>query len=197
MIVRNPLGRWRRPLAALAALTATVLLGLAGPKLPGVVPLFGWGGLGLLLAGGAGLFAWHVARMRVTPAGPSGDAGAALPAAMLALALPTLGAAALAVPVLLAIRCAHRDPTQRFVVLAVLSGALAMLAGTFAHPFLGALACATIPAIAWLSRSAAALQAANDNPSLERLVQIWPLHGDASYAKPRLETAESGIWGVA
>lgn len=197
MIVRNSFGRWQRPLAALAGVAATLALGLAGPRLPGVVPLFGWGGLGLLLAGCAGLLAWHVARMRTTPAGPMGMAGAALPAAILALACPSLGAAALLAPVALAIRCIQSDSDARLPGLVVLSGALAMLASVFASPFPGAFACAMIPAIAWVCWGRAALQAANDNPSMERLEEIWPLHGAASYANQGNKKSESGSWGVA
>ncbi|MES2987988.1 MAG: hypothetical protein V4808_08785 [Pseudomonadota bacterium] len=182
---------------ALGAAGSTLLLGLAGPALPGIVPLFGYGGLGLLLAGCAGLLSWHVARMRATPAGPSGKAGAALPAAILALAIPSLGAAALLVPVALAIRCARADSDARVPALAMLSSALALLASVAASPFLGAFACATIPAIAWFSRGTAALQAANDNPSLERLEEIWPLHPLAGYASKGRGNSESGSWGVA
>ncbi|RYE01636.1 MAG: hypothetical protein EOP61_10655 [Sphingomonadales bacterium] len=196
MILRNPLGRWRRPLAALAALMATLALGLAGPALPSVVPLLGWGGLGLLTAGCSGMLAWHGAQMRVTPTGRSGVAGAALPAAILALAVPGLGAAALLVPAALAIRCARRDSDLRGVALAVLSGSLA-IACTAASPILGALACAAVPALAWLSVRGAALKPANDNPSMERLTEIWPLHPRATYANHKAEDSESGTWGVA
>ncbi|RYD59249.1 MAG: hypothetical protein EOP60_02190 [Sphingomonadales bacterium] len=197
MIVRNPLGRWRRPLAALGALAATLGLGLAGPALPGVVPLFGWGGLGLLLAGSAGMLAWHVARLSTTPAGISGQAGAALPAAILALTVPSIGAFALIVPCAVAILCARRDSEQRVAALAVLSGALALFASLGASPLLGALVCAAIPAIAWLCLRGAALAAANDNPSMERLEEIWPLHPHASYATNGKGNSESGSWGVA
>lgn len=197
MIVRNPLGRWRRPFIALAAFGATALLGLAGPALPGPAPLFGWGGWGLLLAGSAGLLAWHIARLRVTPGGAAGDAGAALPAALLALVIPTLGAAALLTPVALAILCAWRDSAHRRATLAILSGALALLVGTAASPFLGAFACATIPALAWVSWRGAVLEVANDNPSLERVEQIWSLQSAATYANQRRGNPESGSWGVA
>ncbi|WP_066797142.1 hypothetical protein [Sphingomonas soli] len=196
MIMRNPFGRWRRPLAALAALMATLALGLAGPALPGVVPLFGWGGLGLLLAGCAGMLSWHGARMRSTPAGRAGDPGAALPASILALAVPGLGAAALLVPVALSIRCASRDSDLRLPALAVLSGLLAMLC-TVGSPLLGALACAAIPLLAGLSTRGAALVPANDNPSMERPGEIWALLPRATYANHKNEDTESGTWGVA
>ena len=197
MIVRNPLGGWGRPFAAFGALAAALALGLAGPALPGPAPLFGWGGLGLLLAGCAGMLAWHVARLRVTPAGPSGLAGAALPAAILAWTMPGIGAAALIVPCILAILAARRDSGGRFAALAVQSGALALLATAAANPLLGAFACATIPAIAWFAARGAALLPANDNPSMERLEDIWPLHANASYANQVSGNSESGSWGVA
>jgi len=197
MIVRNPLGPWHRPLLALAGFGGTALLGLACPALPSPAPLFGWGGLGLLLAGSAGMLAWHVARMRVTPAGPSRQAGAALPAAVLALAIPTLGVTALLVPCVLAILCARRDSGQRLGALAVLSGALALLTSAAASPLLGAFVAATIPALAWVSWRGAALAPANDNPSMERLEEIWPLHRDATYANQGVGNSESGSWGVA
>lgn len=197
MMVRNPLRRWRRPFAALAAFSGTAMLGLAGPALPGAAPLFAWGGLGLLLTGSMGLLAWHVARLRVTPGGPAGDAGAALPAALLALSIPAIGAAALLLPCALAILCARRDSEQRTPALAASSGALALLACLAAHPFLGAFASATIPAIAWVSMRGAVLHAANDNPSLERLDDICSLQPCASYAKQGPGNSESGSWGVA
>ena len=196
MIVRIPPGRWRRPLAGLGALAATLALGLAGPARPGVVPLFGWGGLGLLLAGCAGMLAWHLARLGATPAGASGAAGAALPAAILALATPSIGAFALLVPGVLALLSVRRDSGQRIAAMAVLSSALALFASAGASPLLGAFACATIPAIAWLCRRGAALEAANDNPSMERLEEIWPLHPHASYATQERRSSESGSWGV-
>lgn len=180
MIVRNSFRRWRRPLAALAALTATLTLGLAGRTLPGIVPLFGWGGLGLLLAGSAGLFVWHVARLRMMPTGRAGMAGAALPAALLALVVPGLGAMALLVPCGLAIRAMARDPESRALALLIHGGALALATST--APLLGALACSAIPAMAWLSLRGSVLSAANDNPSMERPDGIWPLHLRASYA---------------
>ena len=197
MIVRTPLGRWPRPLAALAALAATLCLGLAGPPLPGVVPLFGWGGLGLILAGAAGLLAAHLARLSATPAGPAGAAGAALPASLLVLAMPGLGAVALVLPCLLALVCARRDSGQRVAALAAMLGAFALYASIGAHPFAGALAAAMIPAIALLALRGAALEAANDNPSMERLAEIWPLHHPAHYANQERGSSESGSWGVA
>ncbi len=197
MIVHNPFGRWRRPLSALLTFAATLVLGLAGAPLPGPVALFGWGGLGLLLAGCAGMLAWHAARMASTPAGPSGQAGAALPAAILALAVPGIGAAALIVPCALAILVARRDSDARIAALAVHGGALALLVTGSASPLLGAFACAMIPGIAWLSLRGAALGYANDNPSMERLEDIWPLHANATYANQRAGNSESGSWGVA
>ena len=197
MIVRNLFGRWRGPLSALGALAGTLTLGLVGTALPGPTPLFGWGGLGLLLAGCAGLLAWHVARLSVMPAGPSGQAGAALPAAILALAVPGTGAAALIMPCALAFLAARRDSGLRIAALAVLSGALAFLVTAPASPVLGAFACAMIPGIAWLSLRSAVLAAANDNPSMERLEEIWPLHPHASYANQGAGNSESGSWGVA
>lgn len=197
MIVRNPLGRWQRPLTALGAAAATLALGLAGPALPGVTPLFGWGGLGLSLAGCAGMLAWHVARMRVTPAGASGWVGVALPASILTLSIPTIGAAALLVPALLAIRRVQSDSGACLPALAVLGGALAMLTTIAANPLIGAFACATIPAIAWVSMRGSVLAAANDNPSMERPEEIWPLHPRASYANRVGGNSESGSWGAA
>jgi hypothetical protein len=197
MLVRHPLGRWSRPLAAAAAFAATLLLGLLGPALPSVRPLFGWGGLGVTLAGCMGLLAWHVAQASATPNGRAGLAGVALPSALLALAVPQIGAGALAIPCLLAFVATLRDSASRPAALAIHCGAGALLAGTAAHPWLGALAAMAVPALAWISLRGAAVAHANDNPSLERVAAIWPLQPLRSCAIYATTDSESGAWGVA
>lgn len=195
MLVHHPLGPWPRPLAAIAALALTLVLGLVGPALPGPRALLGWGGLGLVLAGSAGLLAWHVARLSVTPAGNSGFAGAALPASLLALTVPQMGAAALLVPCALALATSRHDPAQRLAAIAVQCGALALLMSSDA-PLLGALASATVPALALLSLRGAERAVANDNPSLERTGSFSPLQLHASYASPPRRDSETSKWGV-
>ncbi|WP_331015973.1 hypothetical protein [Sphingomonas sp.] len=192
--MRNPLGRWRRPLAALAALAATLVLGLAGPALPGAAPLFGWGGLGLLVAGSAGLLAWHLARLSITPAGRSGQIGAALPAALLALSLPGIGPGAVLAPCALAILATRRDASQSLVALAVHCSAAALLLGDW---LTAGLACAMTPGMAWLSLRGAFCAIANDNPSLERIEDICSLQRPATYANDSEGESGSGTWGVA
>ena len=193
MRIHYSLGRWARPRAAVAAAAATLLLGLVGPALPGARLLAGWGGLGLTLVGSIGMLAWHIARMRVTPAGRSALAGAALPASLLALAVPQLGAAALLMPCALSLLLAWRDPSLRLTALAVQCAAVAMLGA----PEVGAAVCLITPALAWLSLRGATIMVANDNPALERLTDIWPLRASQTYGNASRNDSASRIWDLA
>jgi len=194
MRVHHPLGRWPRPLAAAAAFGVSLLLGLLGPALPGVQPLLGWGVLGMMLAGCAGLLAWHCASLTVTPGGSSGLVGAGLPAALLALAMPQIGAGALILPCALAFLAARRDSALRIPAFAVQCGGGALLVGAHAEPWIGAIAAAAIPALAWATMRGAVQPTANDNPSLERAGDIWPLQPGHTYANVQPRTPNPALW---
>jgi hypothetical protein len=156
--------------AALAAAGATALLGLLGPALPGpwqpltelgLLPL-----MGLVLAGGTGLLAYHFARLTVAPT-PWLDA--ATPAAILPLILiPGIGTAALFVPLGLAIRLARGNPRQRVVALMVQCGALAVALEPLAGPFATCFVTVTMLGTALFFAVNHDQIAANDNPSMER-----------------------------
>lgn len=160
--------------AALAALGLTLALGGLGPSLHGGASLLPWGAFGLAIAGGAGLLAWHLAQLAALPR--AGLAAAALPAALIPAALfPAIGAGALAPVLLLALLA---GPRHKLAVCLAGAGAAAALAG---GPVGAACASGAMLAAAWrlLPRS----PAANDNPSMERAADFWPLPVYASYAK--------------
>jgi hypothetical protein len=160
--------------AALLALAATLVLGAYGPALPGLRVIGGWGMAGVALTGGVGLLAYHLARITAVPLGKGGLIGAAMPAAALPLAVvPQIGAAALAMPLLLCLPAAWRS--NRAGTLLVPCGVLAALAGDPAGPICAGIISATMLAAAWLSLRQASHPAANDNPWLERSLAISPL----------------------
>ncbi|RYD54221.1 MAG: hypothetical protein EOP60_08170 [Sphingomonadales bacterium] len=194
MLVHHPLGRWPRPLAAVAAFGATLLLGQFGPALPSVRPLLGWGGLGLVLSGCAGLLAWHCANLSLGPGRPSGLAGAALPSALLALVVPQVGVGALLLPCGLAVLVARRDSALRIPALVVHCGGAALLVGALLQPWIGAIIAAAVPALAWAAMRGTMGTAANDNPSLERMADIWPLQHAHTYANVQQRTTNPGPW---
>ncbi|MEP9357841.1 hypothetical protein [Sphingomonas sp. KR3-1] len=166
--------RFKPLAAALAALLATLALGLPGPPLAGAAHLLGWELFGLAIVGGAGVLAWHLAQLTALP--PASLARAALPAALVPLAVfPQVGALALLVPAALALALPRID---RFAAgLTLLAALLALAPGALA----GSAASATMLAAAWLCR--ARCPAANDNPSLERLSRFWPVPVPARYGR--------------
>ncbi len=185
---------FKPPHAALGALAATLLLGMAGPALPGVAALLPWGAFGLALVTGAGLLAWHLARLTAVPTGQAGLAGAALPAALLPiLALPSIGTAALAVPALLAAAALRRGPVQRVVALLVQCGAAAALTAVPGDLFAACFVTGTMLAAAWISLRSIEPRAANDNPSMERAPGFWLLPVSVTYARENPRDSLSGI----
>ncbi|MDG2534930.1 hypothetical protein P6144_14815 [Sphingomonas sp. HITSZ_GF] len=166
--------RFKPLAAALAALFATLVLGGFGPALPGATGLLSWELFGLATVGGTGLLAWHLAQLTALPAGPLPKA--ALPAALIPLAVfPHIGAAALLVPVALALPLLRID---RFAGGLALAGTLAMLGPLPLSPLVAGV---TMLGAAWLCR--ARCPAANDNPSLERLSRFWSVPVPAHYAR--------------
>lgn len=184
--------------AALAALAATLAAGLAGPALPGawswLMPRGEYAVAGLATIGGAGLLAWHLARMSAVPV----RAGKAALAAAIAplLLVPGIGAGALIVPAAIALDGARRDRGQRVVALMVHCGAAAALAALAAGLAAAAPASVIVLISSWVAALRSCRCAANDNPSMERVVRI----ADDSKLPPRSCYANRdsipGKWGV-
>ena len=173
-----------RPIAtrlvpAFVALLATLLPGLAGPSRPGAWQMLDSDALmaatGLLLAGAAGLFACHLAQLTARPA--SSLLASALPAALIAGAVPGLGAAALLVPLGV---CFHAILRARFRP-AALFGLLGAAAG-IGSIWLDSPALGTAASLAMLATAAALLRPAgaaiNDNRRVEGLGVFWIPPGD-------------------
>src|SRR5687768_14483415 len=98
MIALSPYPRTpSRLLPPLAGLSATLVLGIFGPAAPGLWQLLGPTALmpllGVVLAGCSGLIAYELAQRSIGPA--QTPALAALPAALIASALPGIGVPAL------------------------------------------------------------------------------------------------------
>lgn len=174
--------RWPALPASCAAVAAVLGAGGFGPTLPswwealGGTPLVGL--IGLVLAAGAGLLAFHLARVagggqRATARGWR----AALAAALVPTAtIPGIGAAALMVPIAAAAALLPDSRAERGGALAALaSGALGVLAARMNSPALGCIACAMMLAVAWVLILRTAIPAANDNPWLERPRDNWLL----------------------
>jgi hypothetical protein len=193
-MVRRMLAPWRAPLAAIAALALTLLLGRSGAPLPlfrgGPIELAGLAGIA-----GFGMLAWHLARLTALPLAE--PVMAALAAALIpVLLLPGLGANALIMPVAAGLWLLFRRPGQRVVALMVQCGALAPAAGPPGGDFATGFVYATMLGTALILICKDLSGAANDNPSMERVKHCAGdsrLMGSACYAK-----AESipGKWGV-
>lgn len=179
--------------AALAAVAATLLLGLAGAPVPGLAALLPWGMFGLALVTGAGLLAWHLARLTAMPASSADPAAAALPAALLPiLALPAIGQAALAPAALIAAAALRRDPSQRIVALLVQGGATAALLAPSGNPLVACFVTATMLAAASIALRPGIARAANDNPSMERAPGFWLLWTTPIHARKTARESLSG-----
>lgn len=178
--------RQRAGFAALAALGVTLILGWAAP----VPPPFGWvfGGLGGVL--GLGLLAWHLARLTVMPL--ADPITAALAAALVAIALlPGLGPHALLAPAILSLWSVWRQNGQRVVALLVQCGAAAEWAATAVNQIGFTFVSETMLGIAAFLVLRGTCGAANDNPSMERIVTNSWLLANPCYAKD-LASPESG-----
>ncbi|UZK67543.1 hypothetical protein [Sphingomonas sp. M1-B02] len=191
MFVMLPYPRFRPLAIALYALGGTLLLGVAGPAMPGLWELLGALGLlpllGLVLAGGAGLLACHLAQLTAVPLGRASFAKAALPAFLIpAAAIPAMGVAALLPPLAIAVILARRVPEQRDAGLIATLGTLAGLAAAgLGNAWLGSGASIAMLAAAWLSLHRSGKPAGNDDPGLERMRDIMRLPEGAAYARQR------------
>ncbi len=165
--------RQRAAIGASGALVATCVLGWIPlqPPLPGL----GWaaGAAGapdlqdLATVAGAGLLAWHLARLTVSPTARMPES--ALIAALIAVvSLPGLGAGALLVPILLAFCDGWRRNDQRVVAFLVQCGAILAAAGASGGTVTNGFACAIMLAATGFSAIRPASGAANDNPQMER-----------------------------
>ena len=189
---RPALARYASLLVAVAGLGVAIAVGSRGSPLPH--PLAGWFvGTGLAAIAGAGLFAWHLARLTTLPRAE--PMAAALAATLIAaLFLPGLASDALLVPQTLAVGLLWRDRSQRLVALMVQCGALLEVAPPFPGAMVNAMLYVTIlgSTLFLLLRSLSG--AANDNPSMKRGCSesmLWPTYG---YAR---SDSMSGSWGVA
>jgi hypothetical protein len=176
-----------RPIAlrlapALVALATTLLLGCTGPSRPGA-----WQALdaawpmaltGLLLAGAAGLLACHLAQLTARPS--PFVTTRALPAALIAGALPGLTVAALLVPLLVCAFAAARTRHRPAALFGLFSAAAGMGSAWLASPALG-----TAASLAMLATAALLLRAprpGNDNRPVERFGEFWNLPEDGTHA---------------
>ncbi|MDP5279052.1 hypothetical protein Q9Q95_08960 [Sphingomonas sp. DG1-23] len=196
MLLQSGYGAVIRPIPArlapaLLALAATLLSGaIALPFAPrwhwfesaALLPV-----IGLVFASAAGLLACHLALLSVAPR-PSRLASA-LPAALIAGALPGLGAAALLVPAMLAAYAAFRGPARK-PALCGLGGATLALFGAGLHgpilPLAGSLA---MLAAATLLIRRAARPAVNDNVHNAPFTAFWRLPEDPLRARQPARTS--------
>ncbi|TGX50189.1 hypothetical protein E5A73_17355 [Sphingomonas gei] len=149
---------------ALLALAGTLLLGTIESRWspswrwfesPEMLPM-----IGLVFASAAGLLACHLASLTNNR---STAWAAALPAALLAGALPGLGSAALLVPLALSAHAALRLPALRPAALAGLAGTtIALIAAGLHHPALHGAGALTLLAAAAVEIGRSG-RAANDN----------------------------------
>ncbi len=191
--------RWPALPASCAAVAAVLAAGGFGASLPGwwemLSPGAAVGLVGLVLAGGAGLLAFHLAGV----AGNSSRATARgwrapLAAALVPVAtIPAIGVAALVVPLVAAIGLRPETRGERAAAIAaVLACAAAFSAAHLSSPETGCLASLTMLAAAWFLSTRPAIQAANDNPSLERMRYDWMLPDPRAYARQRAGTRDTG-----
>ncbi|WP_158298995.1 hypothetical protein [Sphingomonas psychrotolerans] len=173
---------------ALLALAATLLLGTTGLPFAerwrwfesaALLPV-----IGIAFAAAAGLLACHLALLSITPR-PSLFASA-LPAALIAGALPGLGSAALLVPLAIAAPAALRRPAGA----AALGGVAIALAAAWLHsPALHLAGALAMLAAATLEIRRAARPAANDNTRNEAFTAFWSLPEDAGCARQPARTS--------
>jgi hypothetical protein len=195
MLLRSGYGAVTRPILArlaptLLALAATLLLGLAGGtggwrwfESTALLPL-----IGIAFAAAAGLFACHLALLSITPR-PSLSANA-LPATLIAGALPGLGTAALLVPLAIGVHAATRLRGLRIAALAGLGGTGAgFVAGWLHSPVLHIAASFAMLAAAALQIRRGAGPAGNDNHRNEPFTAFWSLPEEPLRARQPARTS--------
>lgn len=186
-----------RLIPALLALAATLLAGSVPIPFAGVA---GWlespallPAIGVVLAGAAGLLACHLALTMIAPRPP--PSATALPAALIAGALPGLDAGALLVPLALAAQAIFRLPQLRAPALTGAIGvAMAAAAAGLHSPAIHLAGALVMLAAAALQIRRAANPAGNDNRRNEPLAVFWSLPDTPCHATqpPRISSPELG-----
>jgi hypothetical protein len=161
-----------RLLPPLAGLSVTLALGAVGPAEPGLWQLLSPTALmpllGVVLAGCAGLIAYELAQRTTGPA--QAPALAALPATLVAAALPGIGVPALLGALCLASFVAWRDPDHGLHGFAgQCAAALGLAAACLDSEVFGSMSAVAMLSLAAFLTRQAAFRPANDNPSMERL----------------------------
>jgi hypothetical protein len=173
---------------SLLAAAATLLLGAIGAPQPGAWQPLDSLGLapltGLVFAGAAGLLACHLAQASTVPVRAAADT--ALPAALIAAALPGSGSAALLVPLLLlALRLRRPRPTDLLALAGTGAGIAAAWLGT---PLIGTLCALAMLGAATLTIRRADRLAVNDNAP----PAFWSLPEGVRYARQQERTSSPG-----
>lgn len=188
MLVPPGYGAVTRPIAmrlvpALVATATTLLAGMAGPSRPGawqtLDSMAAMAVTGLLLAGAAGLLACHLA-LTARPA--FSRSASALPAALIAAAIPGLGVAALFVPLGL---CGHAAMQSRFrpaALFGLLGAAVGIGSVWLDSPVLGTSVSLAMLAAASLLLREAARPATNDNRPVQPFGEFWILPDNDRHA---------------
>lgn len=198
MLLPPGYGAVTRPIAmrlapALGVLSTTLLAGMAGSARTGAWQMLDSAAAmavtGLLLAGAAGLLACHLTQLIARPA--FSLSASALPAALIAGAVPGLGLGALLIPLGIcghAVLCLRFRPAVLFGLLATATG----IGGTWLDsPVPGTLASlAMLAAAARLLRDAVPI-ANNDNRPAEGLGEFWILP-DSDRQAPRASSPGLG-----
>lgn len=190
MLVPPGYGAVTRPIAlrlapALGALATTLLAGMTGPSRPGAWQMLDSAVLmamtGLLLAGAAGLLACHLAQLTARPA--FSLSASALPAALIAGAVPGLGMAALFVPLVVCAHAVSRSRSSHSAPFGLLGAAAGIGSTWLDSPVLGTSASLAMLAAASLLLRDAAHSAINDNRPVERFGAFWIPPDNGRHAK--------------
>lgn len=189
MLIPPGYGAVTRPIAtrlapSLVVLVTTLVAGMTGPSRPGAWQTLDSAALmavtGLLLAGAAGLLACHLAQLTARPA--LSLSASALPAALIAGAVPGLGVAALFVPLAICAHAVLRSRSRPAALFGLLGAAAGIGSMWLDGPVLGTSASLTMLAAVSLLLRDAARPATNDNRPVERLGAFWILPDNDRHA---------------
>jgi hypothetical protein len=161
---------------ALFTLAATLLLGTAGDagawrwfESMALLPA-----IGIVFASAAGLLACHLALLSIAPR--ASLPASALPAALIAGALPGLGVLALLVPLVITAHAALRLSGHRIAALGGLGGVAIAIAAAWLHsPALHLAGAIAMLVAATLQICRAARPAVNDNHGAAPFITFWSL----------------------
>jgi hypothetical protein len=196
MLLHSGYGAVIRPILArlapaLLALAATLLLGTI--ELP-FAPRWRWFEstallpvIGIVFASAAGLLACHLALLSVAPRRPR--FASALPAALIAGALPGLGAPALLVSLTLAAHAALRTRAPKTALCGLGGVAIALASAGLHSPILHLSGALAMLAAATLEIRRAARPAANDNVRNAPFTAFWRLPADPLRAREPARTS--------